>query len=475
MRVPKLRGWLARLDLQAKVVLVLCICITPIFLLVAFATAQLTLPVIEDEIRAMGQHAARTLSDEIQVKRLLGSGREKELEQRILSTFYLQPNVVQVDVYRATNPGNPGFEIAATTDDPASAGRPPSETLPDQPLSSRGSFNDGTGYWEVWAPIRSRKGPPVGAVRMEVSLQAAASLGNAVWKIMAVAGAATITSLILVLSFFLRRTVQNDRKLRITENHNENLSAQLREAERQLVMKEKLAVMGQLTASFAHEIGTPLNAMGGHLDLLKADLEKAGARDSWMRRLEILRDQLQKIEKIVQGFLQSTAKPATQFQLLDLNKVMDKTLQIVSPRLDSMNVRVDKSLDQRLGPVRAVPLDVEQVLLNLINNSLDSLQSKRRSSPNHNSRLEVFSRYRREGLQEWVELGVLDTGTGIPRKDLERVFDPFYTTKAVGEGTGLGLTICREIVGKYQGRLSIDSKEGAWTKVTLTMPYGANA
>lgn len=70
---------------------------------------------------------------------------------------------------------------------------------------------------------------------------------------------------------------------------------------------------------------------------------------------------------------------------------------------------------------------------------------------------------------------MLDTGTGIPRKDLERVFDPFYTTKAVGEGTGLGLTICREIVGKYEGRLEIDSKEGAWTKVTLRMPYGANA
>jgi signal transduction histidine kinase len=477
MRWTDLRGWLARLDLQAKVVLVLFVCITPIFLLVAFATAQLTLPVIEEEIRAMGQHAARTLSDEIQVKRLLGAGREKELEQRILSTFYLQPNVVQVDVYRALSPGNPaaGFELAATTDDPASAGRPPNEALPDQPLSSRTSFDDGTGYWEVWAPIRARKGPPIGAVRMEVSLQAAASLGNAVWKIMAIAGAATITCLILVLSYFLRRTIQNDRKLRLTENQNVSLSAQLRDAERQLVMKEKLAVMGQLTASFAHEIGTPLNAMGGHLDLLKNDLVKEGAKEAWMRRLEILRDQLQKIENIVKGFLQSTAKPATQFQLLDLNKVMDKTLQIVSPRLDSLQVRVDKSLDQRLGPVRAVPLDVEQVLLNLINNSLDSLQTKQRSAPHQPSRLEVFSRYRREGLQEWVELGVLDTGTGIPRKDLERVFDPFYTTKAVGEGTGLGLTICREIVGKYQGRLEIDSKEGAWTKVTLRMPYGANA
>ena len=471
MRWMDLRGWLSRLDLQAKVVLVLCLSITPIFLLVAFAMSQITLPVIEEEIRVMGQHAARTLGDEIQVKRLLNEGHEKELEQRILSTFYLQPNVVQVDVYRST--GSDHYELAATTDDPTSAGLPPQGLLPERPIYSRTFAENGPGHWEVWSPIRGRKGPVLGAVRMEVSLQAAASLGRAVWKIMGIAGAATIVCLILVLTYFLRKTIQNDRKLRLTENQNQELSAQLREAERQLVVKEKLAVMGQLTASFAHEIGTPLNAMGGHLDLLQGDLVKAGAKDSWMRRLEVLRDQLQKIENIVKGFLQSTAKPATQFQLLDLNKVMDKTLQIVSPRLDTMGVRLDKSLDSRLGPLRAVPLDVEQVLLNLLNNSLDSLQSKRKLSPQAVPKLEVFSRYRRDGISEWVELGVLDSGTGIPRKDLERVFDPFYTTKAVGEGTGLGLTICREIAGKYQGKLEIESKEGAWTKVTLRMPYGA--
>lgn len=145
MRWMDLRGWLSRLDLQAKVVLVLCLSITPIFLLVAFAMSQITLPVIEEEIRVMGQHAARTLADEIQVKRLLGEGREKELEQRILSTFYLQPNVVQVDVYRSTSAGH--FELAATTDDPATAGLPPEGVLPERPISSRTLHEAGPGYW----------------------------------------------------------------------------------------------------------------------------------------------------------------------------------------------------------------------------------------------------------------------------------------------------------------------------------------
>lgn len=466
-----LTGKITRLDLQAKVMLVLFLSITPIFLLVAFAMSQFTLPVIEEEIRVVGQHAARNLADELLVKNLLKAGREKELEQRILSTFYLQPNVVQVDVYRATASG---YELAATTDEPNSARKPPGGKLPDRPSSARNTMAEGEGFWDVWSPILSRKNVVLGAVRMEVSLQAAASLGRVVWKIMGVAGLSTIVCLILVLSYFLRKTLQNDRKLRLTENQNENLSAQLREAERQLVMKEKLAVMGQLTASFAHEIGTPLNAMGGHLDLLHSDLSRSGAKDAWMRRLEILRDQLQKIENIVKGFLHNTAKPVTQLQLMDLNQVMDKTLQLVSPRLDSLGVRLEKSLDDRLAPVRAVPLDMEQVLLNLLNNSLDSLQSKRKQHPSTPSKLEVFSRFKKEGLEQWVELGVLDSGEGIARKDIDRVFDPFYTTKAAGEGTGLGLSICREIAGKYQGKLQIESREGAWTRVTLRMPFGVN-
>ncbi|MGZ3728122.1 MAG: ATP-binding protein, partial [Bdellovibrionota bacterium] len=73
------------------------------------------------------------------------------------------------------------------------------------------------------------------------------------------------------------------------------------------------------------------------------------------------------------------------------------------------------------------------------------------------------------------ELGVLDTGEGIAKGDLANVFKPFFTTKAVGEGTGLGLTICQEIARKYRGKLDIESKEGAWTRVTLQLPYGVNA
>lgn len=470
MKWHHIRQRISRLDLQAKVILVLVVVTAPIYLIVSFAVSQLTLPVIEEEMRVLGVHAARALADDLQTERLLLNGKTEEVEQKLREVLYAQPSVLQVDAFRRNEQGQ--VELAATTEDASLAVRPEQDALPDHLLSFHKNFEDGRDYWEIWMPIKSRRGQVTGVVRLEVSMQTAASLERAVSKTTFIAGAVNIVLLLFALSYFLRKTIANDRKLREAEFQNSELSKQLREAERQVMLKEKLAVMGQLTASFAHEIGTPLNAVGGHLDLLREDLRKVKGSFAWLGRLEIITEQLLKIENIVKGFLQSTAKPPSQFQLLDLNQVLEKSLGIVSPRLDTLGVRLEKSLDKKLGPVRAVPLDIEQVLLNLLNNSLDSIQAKQRANRFSPAKLEVFSRYRKEGLHEWVELGVTDTGEGIAKQDLDKVFRPFFTTKAVGEGTGLGLTICQEIAEKYRGKLAIDSREGSWTKVTLSMPYG---
>jgi signal transduction histidine kinase len=465
-----LRRRFSRLDLQVKVVLVLVLVIAPTYLFVSLLVSQIALPVIEEEMRVLGVHAARSLSDEVLTEHLLSTGKETELEAKLRDIFSMQPSVVQVDAFRRNEKGV--IELAASTEDPTLAVRPPEEALPDHVLSFRKTFDDGVAYWEIWAPvIRGKKS--LGVVRVEVSLQNEAGLERAVQKIMLLAGLANIVLLLAALSYFLRKTITNDRLLRAAESQNVELSKQLREAERQVMMKEKLAVMGQLTAQFAHEIGTPLNAMGGHLQLLHEDLKRGDA--GYENRIGIISDQLDKIEQIVKGFLHSTTKPPSQYQLFDVNQVLEKTLGIVSPRIETLGVRLEKSIDRKLGPVRAVPLDIEQILLNLLNNSLDSIQAKQRENPQASSKLEVFSRMKKEGLEEWLELGVLDSGEGIAKADLQNVFKPFFTTKAVGEGTGLGLTICQEIARKYRGKLEIESKEGAWTRVTLQLPYGVNA
>ncbi|MGZ3729595.1 MAG: sensor histidine kinase, partial [Bdellovibrionota bacterium] len=402
MKRLELRRRFARLDLQVKVVLVLILVIAPTYLLVSLLVSQIALPVIEEEMRVLGVHAARSLADEVQTEHLLSAGKESELEQKLREIFYMQPSVVQVDAFRRNDKG--AIDLAASTEDPSLSVRPPEEVLPDHMLSFRKTFDDGIAYWEIWAPITSRK-KTSGVVRVEVSLQNAAGIERAVSKIMLLAGLANFVLLLAALSYFLRKTVLNDRLLREAESTNIELSKQLREAERQVMMKEKLAVMGQLTAQFAHEIGTPLNAMGGHLQLLQEDIRRVSADAPWMNRIGIIGDQLDKIAGIVQGFLHSTTKPPSQHQLFDVNQVLEKTLAIVSPRIETLGVKLEKSIDRKLGPVRAVPLDIEQILLNLLNNSLDSIHSKQARNPNASARLEVFTRMKKDGLQEWLELG----------------------------------------------------------------------
>lgn len=470
-----LRRRFSRLDLQVKVVLVLILVIAPIYILVNFAALQTALPVIEEELRGTGMHAARTLTDEIASKHLFSPGKEKELEQNIREGLYnLYPSGQQIDAFRKGDKDKAEF-VASTEDDVSLVIHPPNDEIPDRSLWFRKTLEDGSAYWEIWWPVfRGKK--IMGAIRVEVSLRnAAATMEKAIRKIMLLAGAASIVLLVLALSYALRKTISNDRLLRRAESQNTELNRQLHEAERQVMIKEKLAAMGQLTASFAHEIGTPLNAMGGHLQLLQDDLRKAAGSDSWLHRLGIIGDQLLKIENIVKSFLQSTAKAPSQHQLLDVNQVLEKTLGIVSPRIETLGIRVEKNLDRSLGPIRAVPIDIEQILLNLLNNSLDSVHSKLEKNQDATARIEILSRSHKEGLSEWVELSVYDSGEGIAKAALQNVFKPFYTTKAVGEGTGLGLTICQEIARKYRGRLTIESKEGSWTRVVLQLPYGEPA
>ncbi len=245
--------------------------------------------------------------------------------------------------------------------------------------------DEGRPFWEIQAPIEqhtgSHRAPPkiLGMVHLLISTKAIARVMETFWKITGVAAAISVVVLILVLSYFLRKTVANERLLRQTQSQNIQLSQQLHEAQRQLMNVEKLAVMGQLTANFAHEIGTPLNAIGGHLQLLREEISGGGQSQAGKRpaeRFEIINGELLRIEEIVKSFLQTTSKPVSQRQLVDINSLVERTLDIVRPRLDGMGVDVECRLDRSMGPLRIVPLDLEQVMLNLLNNSLDSLRKQ---------------------------------------------------------------------------------------------------
>jgi signal transduction histidine kinase len=462
------------LDLQAKISLVLVAVILPTFLIVTIAENKFTQPILEDEIRQVGITSGKTLAAEIVSARLLQMPNPTPaIESRMQELLFSQPNIIRIDVV-AKEPVTGVVRTVASNieEDPGSP--QPVFTLVESVTSEYKTDESGAAVWEINIPIEHRARDPrgprrlVGTVHLVTSMKIVGSIVSTLWKTTATAAAFSVVCLILVLSYFLRKTIANDRLLKLAESQNLVLTEQLHDTQRQLMNTEKLAVMGQLTASFAHEIGTPLNAIGGHLQLLKDEIHGASPE-----RLGIINGQVDKIGEIVKGFLQSTAKPTSQRQLVDLNHLADKTLGIVRPRVESMGIEVRRDLDRNMGPLRVVPLDLEQILLNLVNNSLDSIRSKVEAREKGRLLLEISTRVSDADGKHWAELAVYDTGEGIKKTDLKNIFKPFFTTKRPGEGTGLGLTICHQLAHKYGGALDIDSKEGSWTRVTLRIPYQA--
>lgn len=472
-----IRNFFRRLDLQAKILLVLIAVILPTYFALIFMENKLTVPVLEQEMKQVAINAAKNLAGHIESNRLFfRTSSSKDIENHIQDLFYWQPSIARVDVVQKDEQTG-AIRLIASNIEQESGTDPVLFPLPESTVAEYKTEEDGVSYWEVVEPIRVRHklpavstNPIIGAVRLQISLKTVDNVSDAFWKISLVAAIINVIVLILALSYFLRRTIENDRLLKRAESQNLELTAQLHEAERQLMQNEKLAVMGQLTASFAHEIGTPLNAVGGHLQLLREEIPMPISKSAG-ERLDIITSQLLKIENIVKSFLQSTAKPVSQFQLVDVNQVAERVVAIVRPRIETLKIDVQLRLDKSLGPVRAVPVDMEQILLNLVNNSLDSIQSKLRAGTRSGMQLKISSALYIEEAENFAEITIQDTGEGISKANLANVFKPFFTTKAQGEGTGLGLAICQQLASKYNAPLLIDSKEGAWTKLILRIPY----
>ncbi len=461
------------LDLQAKVSLILVAVILPTFLIVTVAENKLTQPILEDEIRQVGVTSGKTLAAEIVSSRLLQiPNPTPAIESRLQETIDAQPNIIRIDVIVKDSVTGAVKTIASNIEDD-----PTPFSLVEAVTSEYKTGASGEGLWDITVPIEQRSRDArglrrlLGSVHLVISMKPVENILRTLWKTTASAAALSVLTLFIALSYFLRKTISNDRKLQQAKSENVQLTEQLHDAQRQIMNTEKLAVMGQLTASFAHEIGTPLNALGGHLQLLEADL--GGAQGE---RLAVINGQLAKIADIVTGFLQSTARPSSQRQLGDVNRLVDKTLGLVGPRSESLGIEVRRELQREMGPIRIVPLDLEQILLNLVNNSLDSLEEKLGARPKSRLSLEIATQAVADGEgKQWAQVTVYDTGEGIKKTDLKSIFKPFFTTKRPGEGTGLGLAICQQLSHKYGGSLEIDSKEGSWARVTLRIPYEVNA
>jgi len=285
-------------------------------------------------------------------------------------------------------------------------------------------------------------------------------------------------TLVLLGTYFLLRQLQLTTKL---ETEQSTLQQRVRDATNELQKRNqqlqetnlelwhtnrrmnelgRLAAAGQTAAHFAHEVGTPLNLISGHVQLLKSDLDR-DPRDA-ESRIRTISAQIERIERIVRRMLDKT-RFETELAPLDLNTVLRKLCDAMSPAFDKRNIRLVEMFADRL-PLMAGSSDrLQQLFLNLINNSLDAM------SEGGEIRIRT-SLEGRNGKAQRIVVDFTDTGSGMTPQVMSHIFDPLYTTKDRGQGTGLGLVIVNQVVTELGGTVEVESDLGRGTRFRLTFP-----
>ena len=228
----------------------------------------------------------------------------------------------------------------------------------------------------------------------------------------------------------------------------------------ELGVQERLAVAGQLTATFAHEVGTPLNLVTGHLQLLEAQKDLP---DKSRERLGVIGAQIQRVGAIVRRLLDLTRRPQLHQQPEPFSALLSDLQQLWTPTLTAhgITVKAEAPADCCLNVDHK---QMEQLFINLMNNAVDAMPG--------GGTVQIKARPGEESTPDglWWELHFHDSGQGIPAELLGQVFRPMFTTKPEGKGTGLGLSICREIVRNHGGEIRIESAPGKGTCVVFTLP-----
>ncbi len=232
----------------------------------------------------------------------------------------------------------------------------------------------------------------------------------------------------------------------------------------QLIEAGKLASLGELAAGVAHEVNNPLGIMlqeaGWMQDLLEEeDLKSLPNLDEFNKSLNRMQTQGRRCKEITHKLLSFARKTEPTVKTTQLNELIKEVVDLCQQRAHYSNVQVNTNLQDSLPLVNVSPSEVQQVLLNLMNNSLDAMGDK-------GGTISVTSRVDDNS----VIVDVADDGPGIPEANLLRVFEPFFTTKPVGQGTGLGLSICYGIVKKMGGDIRVESELGSGTTFHVYFP-----
>jgi signal transduction histidine kinase len=273
-------------------------------------------------------------------------------------------------------------------------------------------------------------------------------------------------------------------KLEAAKQQVEKTLADLKQAQTQLVQSEKMASLGELTAGIAHEIQNPLNFVNNFsevsnelLEEMKEELEKGNYKDA----IDLANDVMQNLEKInhhgkradgiVKGMLQHSRSSSGQKEPTDINILADEYLRLCYHGLrakdKSFNASIKTEFDETVDKVKIIPQDIGRVLLNLLTNAFYAVSQKKKEQKKEFEPTVTIGTKKVAGK---VLITVKDNGNGIPQKVLDKIFQPFFTTKPTGQGTGLGLSLSYDIVKAHGGEIKVDTKEGEGCEFVVYLP-----
>jgi two-component system, NtrC family, sensor kinase len=287
--------------------------------------------------------------------------------------------------------------------------------------------------------------------------------------------------IVLVIAGLLFR---NNKQKQKANTKIEKAYAELKATQSQLIQSEKMASLGELTAGIAHEIQNPLNFINNFSDVnkellieMKDEVDKGNIYEvksivnNLISNEEKINHHGKRADAIVKGMLQHSRSSTSVKEPTDINALADEYLRLsfhgLRARYKSFNAAMHNDYDQTIGNINIITQDIGRVLLNLYNNAFYAVSEKEKQQPESYDPTVSVTTLKTGNM---VEIRVRDNGDGIPQKVKDKIFQPFFTTKPTGQGTGLGLSLSYDIIKAHGGEIKVETKEGEFTEFVVQIP-----
>ena len=266
------------------------------------------------------------------------------------------------------------------------------------------------------------------------------------------------------LKMMLKRLETNKRELKANISSLEEANLEIKKAQDEIIKSEKMASAGLLATGVAHEIGNPLSIILGYLELLKRGGLKSEENRDFVERIE---SEVTRINQIIRELLDFSRPSSAEHEETGIHQLIMETVKMIEPQPMMDRIEIRQELRAEKDVVWAEMAQLKQVFLNIIMNAADSMIGE--GVPSDGLSPKVLGIVT-ENKDDSIVIYFRDTGIGIPSGELDRIFDPFYTTKEPGKGTGLGLSVCYTIIEGLGGRISAESVPGEGTEVIVAIP-----